>query len=44
LGEKPYEFQDWKQPAAASKNIWKFDSTDVNILAPLGAVMDTGAQ
>ena len=44
LSEKPYEFQDWKQPAATSGNIWKFNSTGANLLAPLGAVMDTGAQ
>ena len=26
LSEKPYEFQDWKQSAATSGNIWKFNS------------------
>ena len=39
-----YPFQDWQKFSPASDNTWKFNSKNSNISAPLGAVMDTGAQ
>ena len=43
---RPYAFQDWQESSAASENIWKSNSKNLgsNISAPLGAVIDTGAQ